>query len=116
MSAIKAYEQTLSRALLEVLTEANATVYGIDDPARTSERVPTVCFNLGDVHPAQVVEKVAQAGIGIRDGHMYAPRLMGRLGLAMDRGAVRVSLVHYNTLDEIHRFGDALRTIDAAAT
>ena len=56
---------------------------------------------------------MAQAGFGIRDGHMYAPRLMGRLGLAMDRGAVRVSLVHYNTLDEIHRFGAALMKISS---
>ena len=50
----------------------------------------------------------ADAGIGIRDGHMYAPRLMRRLGLALDSGAVRASLVHYNTVAEIHRFGEAL--------
>jgi cysteine desulfurase family protein (TIGR01976 family) len=115
MSAIRAYEQTLSRALLEVLAEAKATIYGIGDPARTGERVATVCFNLGDMHPADVVERMAQAGFGIRDGHMYAPRLMGRLGLAMNHGAVRVSLVHYNTLDEIHRFGAALKKIGAAS-
>jgi len=113
MSAIRAYEQTLSRGLLGVLAKAKATVYGIRDPAQAAQRVPTVCFNLGDKHPAEVVERMAQAGLGIRDGHMYAPRLMGRLGLAMDRGAVRVSLVHYNTLDEIHRFGDALLKIAA---
>jgi selenocysteine lyase/cysteine desulfurase len=73
--------------------------------------VPTVCFNLGEIHPADVVERMSGAGFGIRDGHMYAPRLMARLGLAMDRGCVRVSLVHYNTIDEIHRFGEALRKI-----
>jgi cysteine desulfurase family protein (TIGR01976 family) len=112
MSAIRVYEQTLSRALLDVLHAAKATIYGINDPARTAERVPTVCFNLGE--PADVVERIAEAGFGIRDGHMYAPRLMGRLGLAMDRGAVRVSLVHYNTLDEIARFGDALKKIARA--
>jgi cysteine desulfurase family protein (TIGR01976 family) len=114
MSAIRTYEQTLSRGLLDVLARARATVYGVDDPAREAERVPTMCFNLGDKHPAEVVERMAEAGLGIRDGHMYAPRLMARLGLAMDRGAVRVSLVHYNTLDEIHRFGDALLKIGGA--
>ena len=111
MSAIRGYEQTLSRRLLDVLARANATVYGVHDEARAHERVPTVCFNLEGRHPADVVEDMARANIGIRDGHMYAPRLMGRLGLAMDRGAVRVSLVHYNTLDEIDRFGDALKKI-----
>jgi len=115
MSAIRSYEQTLSRGLLDILARAGATVYGVHDRTRVAERVPTVCFNLGDKHPAEVVELMAQADIGIRDGHMYAPRLMGRLGLAMDRGAVRVSLVHYNTLDEIDRFGHALRKIAGAA-
>jgi cysteine desulfurase family protein (TIGR01976 family) len=114
MSAIRVYEQKLSRALLNVLHDAGATIYGIHDPARVSERVPTVCFNLGETHPADVVERMAGAGFGIRDGHMYAPRLMGRLGLAMDRGAVRVSLVHYNSLDEIHRFGETLRKMTRA--
>ena len=56
---------------------------------------------------------MADADIGIRDGHMYAPRLMNRLGLTMDRGALRVSLVHYNTLAEVARFGHTLGLIRA---
>ena len=59
------------------------------------------------------IEAMAHAGIGIRDGHMYAPRLMKRLNLSMDSGAIRASLVHYNTVEEIRRFGEALRTIIA---
>ena len=115
MSAIRAYEQTLSRALLDVFAELEATVYGVGDAADAALRVPTFCFNLGDKHPANVVEKASEMNFGIRDGHMYAPRLMGRLGLAMDRGCVRVSLVHYNTTDEIHRFGDVLRKISGGS-
>ncbi len=111
MTAIRGYEQSLSRGLLDALARAGATVYGVNERTRADERVPTVCFNLPHKHPAEVVERMAESGIGIRDGHMYAPRLMGRLGLAMDRGAVRVSLVHYNTQEEIQRFGDALKKI-----
>jgi cysteine desulfurase family protein (TIGR01976 family) len=111
MTAIRNYEQSLSRGLLDALARSGAAIYGISERARAGERVPTVCFNLPHKHPAEVVERMAAADIGIRDGHMYAPRLMGRLGLAMDRGAVRVSLVHYNTLDEIQHFGDALKKI-----
>jgi cysteine desulfurase family protein (TIGR01976 family) len=108
MSAIQAYEQTLSLALLRVLRAAGASVYGISSEARVSERVPTVCFNLPGISPAAVTEAAARASIGIRDGHMYSPRLMRRLGLSIDSGAVRVSLVHYNTADEIGRFGEVL--------
>jgi cysteine desulfurase family protein (TIGR01976 family) len=111
MAAIRSYEQNLSRALLDVFAEVEATVYGIDDPANAGLRVPTFCFRLGEMHPADVVERMSEMNFGIRDGHMYAPRLMARLGLAMDRGCARVSLVHYNTIDEIHRFGDALGKI-----
>jgi selenocysteine lyase/cysteine desulfurase len=39
---------------------------------------------------------------------MYAPRLIKRLGLAVESGAVRASLVHYNTSEESHRFGELL--------
>jgi selenocysteine lyase/cysteine desulfurase len=58
---------------------------------------------------------MAEAEIGIRDGHMYAPRLMDRLGLSMDKGAVRASLVHYNTVAEIECFGEVLRRVSRTA-
>jgi selenocysteine lyase/cysteine desulfurase len=108
MAAIRSYEQVLSRELLRVLRTAGATVYGLSDAAQVEGRVPTVCFNLPGIVPAAVTDAAAAAGIGIRDGHMYAPRLMHRLGLAVAQGAVRVSLVHYNTLAEIERFAAVL--------
>jgi cysteine desulfurase family protein (TIGR01976 family) len=114
MTAIQLYEQELSRAVLPVLADCGARIYGVADPAQAHLRVPTFCFNLGDIHPAVVVQKMSDANIGIRDGHMYAPRLMGRLGLAMDRGAVRASLVHYNTFAEIERFATVLHEIAKA--
>jgi len=111
MNAIRAYEQTLSIELLRVLKDRKAIIYGIDSLERIHARVPTICFNIPNVLPQKVTETAAAAGIGIRDGHMYAPRLMQRMGLAKETGMVRVSLVHYNTLAEIHRFADVLSTL-----
>ncbi|HEY2660641.1 MAG TPA: cysteine desulfurase-like protein [Caulobacteraceae bacterium] len=111
MGAIQAYEQVLSRELLAALAAVGATIYGVSDPDKVADRVPTICFNLGDRDPATVVERMAEADFGIRDGHMYAPRLMARLGLTMDRGALRVSLVHYNTVEEVRRWGDVLKQV-----
>jgi len=73
--------------------------------------VPTLCFNLPDVPPARVTEELAKQNIGVRDGHMYTPRLMRRLGLATESGAVRASLVHYNTVEEVHSFARVLAEI-----
>ena len=111
MGAIQTYEQVLSRELLAALAAVGATIYGVSDPDKVAERVPTICFNLGDRDPATVVERMAEADFGIRDGHMYAPRLMARLGLTMDRGALRVSLVHYNTVEEVRRWGEVLKQV-----
>jgi selenocysteine lyase/cysteine desulfurase len=111
MEAIRSYEASLSAKLLSDLSTLGAMVYGSHDPQKTQQRVPTVCFNLRGVAPAKVSEECAQSGIGIRDGNMYSPRLLSRLGIPADTGAVRASLAHYNTVDEIQRFVDVLRKI-----
>jgi cysteine desulfurase family protein (TIGR01976 family) len=108
--AIRCHEAQLSRTMLSVLADANATVYGITAHNEIAHRTPTLCFNLPGISPAKLTEELAKQNIGVRDGHMYSPRLMKRLGLAQETGAVRASLVHYNTLDEVHRFATALRS------
>ncbi len=108
MNSIREYEAKLSFEMLEVLKVAGATIYGIHDSERLDERVPTFCFRLPNIAPSFVTETMSDRGIGIRDGHMYAPRLMKRLGVSLDTGVNRASLVHYNTLDEIHEFGKVL--------
>lgn len=111
MGGIQAYEAGLSAELLRTLTAHGAMIYGISDRARIPQRVPTVCFNLPGIPPASATESLARAGIGVRDGHMYSPRLMQRLGLDPGSGAVRVSLAHYNTMEEIQRFADTVEEV-----
>jgi selenocysteine lyase/cysteine desulfurase len=112
MEAIRAYETSLSRELVEQLLALDgATVYGVRDPLQVSQRVPTVCFNMRGIAPRKVSEECAAQGIGVRDGNMYSPRLLQRLQIPADPGAVRASLVHYNTVDEIQRFAEVLRGI-----
>jgi cysteine desulfurase family protein (TIGR01976 family) len=109
--AIRDYEESLALEMLRVLNDCGAIVYGVANKNRICERVPTLCFNLPNIPPATVTEYLAKRGIGVRDGHMYAPRLMQRLGLSKESGAVRASLVHYNTMEEVHAFGSALARI-----
>jgi cysteine desulfurase family protein (TIGR01976 family) len=109
--AIRAYEESLSVEMLRVLKDCGADIFGLSETKRLNERVPTLCFNLPNRSPAQVTEELAKRNIGVRDGHMYAPRLMKRLGLTQEDGAVRASLVHYNTIEEVHRFRSALAEI-----
>jgi cysteine desulfurase family protein (TIGR01976 family) len=112
--AIRSYEAQLSCAMLDALAKANATIYGITAKEQISHRTPTLCFNIPGISPAQVTEDLAKHDIGVRDGHMYSPRLMNRLGLTKESGAVRASLVHYNTMEEVNRFGRALAEVKPA--
>jgi cysteine desulfurase family protein (TIGR01976 family) len=109
MDAICAYEKTLSEQMIDTLSQiAGVHVYGVTDQGMLNSRVPTFCFNVDGISPMQVTTALAEMGIGVRDGNMYSPRLLRRLGLAEDTGAVRASLVHYNTAQEIDRFSTAL--------
>jgi cysteine desulfurase family protein (TIGR01976 family) len=111
LKAIRMYEELLSLEMLRVLNGWGAVIYGVADKKRIGERVPTLCFNLPNIPPARIAEELAKQNIGVRDGHMYSPRLMKRLGLAVESGAVRASLVHYNTVEEVRRFGIVLAQI-----
>jgi cysteine desulfurase family protein (TIGR01976 family) len=114
LAAIRDYETKLSRAVLEGLQGIkNAVIYGQRDLTSLNRRVPTFSFNLKNVSPAKVAALLAQRGFAVRDGHMYSPRLMRRLGLSAEEGLVRASLVHYNTEDEIKRFLQAVEDIAA---
>jgi len=60
-------------------------------------------------HPHDVAEQLGNAGFYVWDGHYYALAVVERLGLLEGGGMVRVGATHYNTLDEVARFGDALK-------
>lgn len=111
MTAIQLYERELSARCLAVLKRHSAVIYGLAKPEQVAERVPTICFNFPGHEPGAVAQSLADRDIGVRDGHMFAPRLMARLGLSMASGALRISLVHYNSAAEIERFDAALANI-----
>ena len=56
-----------------------------------------------------MAEELGEAGIYVWDGNYYALVVTERLGLEASGGMVRVGLAHYNTLEEIHRLGEAMR-------
>ncbi len=112
MTAIRAYEFELSRALIEAIESVpGTTIHGLTDMKRLDERVPTVSFTLEGKHPREIAESLGEAGFYVWDGNYYALAVTERLGLEESGGMVRVGAAHYNTLDEIDRFGEALKKI-----
>ncbi len=112
MSALRAYEHELSRALIEVIQELpGATIYGPTDLRNLDERVPTVSFTLQSRTPAEVAIHLGEHEIYVWNGNFYALAVTTRLGLEGRGGLIRVGATHYNTLEEIERFGAAMREL-----
>lgn len=109
-SVIAAHERALAGRLLDWLAQRPG-VRIIGSGAPGPARLPTVSFVTQRRTPAEVVAATDHAQVGIRHGHFYAPRLVEALGLARGAGVVRVSLVHYNTADEVERLIRALDSV-----
>lgn len=104
MRALQEYERPLCRQLLEGLARIpGLRVWGIADPDRLDDRVPTVSFTMDRHAPRAIAERLARAGIFVWSGHFYALSLTTRLGLEPSGGLLRVGLAHYNTADEVDR-------------
>lgn len=68
-----------------------------DDPGR----VPTISIAFDGRDPGEICRLVDAYKIAIRFGDFHARRLIEYLDLARGKGVVRVSMTHYNTLDEV---------------
>ncbi|WP_035715706.1 cysteine desulfurase-like protein [Christiangramia echinicola] len=79
--------------------------------ADASLRVPTISFIHETLKSDEIVEQVDEHRIGIRFGDFYAKKLIETLGIEDRNGVVRVSLVHYNTKEEVNKLIKVFRNI-----
>lgn len=97
------HEEQLSIRFLDFLnSKSDVRVIGHTSPDRHL-RVPTFSFVVKDTKSSDIPPKVDKHKIGIRWGDFYARRLIQDLGLMPQDGVVRVSMVHYNTLEEVDK-------------
>lgn len=104
---IQAHENLLSVKLLDYLiTKPGVRLIG--QASAAENRVPTVSFVINNTDSESIVSKIDSYQIGIRFGDFYAKRLIEDLGLESCHGVVRVSMVHYNTIEEVDKLIAAL--------
>jgi cysteine desulfurase family protein (TIGR01976 family) len=102
LAAIRAYERGQCQRMVDGLQEIpGLRIYGITDPARFDQRVPTASFTLEGLTPEEVARRLDAANIFVWDGNFYALAVTERLGLEDHGGLVRVGLAHYNTTEEV---------------
>ena len=75
------------------------------DPAK---RAPTFAFTAKGRKSAEIPPVAEAKKIAIRNGNFWAWRLLNALGIDQHDGVVRVSMVHYNTTEEVDRLIQAI--------
>ena len=112
MATIQEYELELNHSLLETLSSIpGLRIWGITDPHRLEQRVPTFSFTLDGWRPEAVADALGNDNIYVWNGNYYALAVTERLGLEEQGGMVRVGLVHYNTQSEIERLQGAMQRL-----
>ncbi|MEO6299357.1 MAG: cysteine desulfurase-like protein [Paracoccaceae bacterium] len=112
-AAIAVQEDALVGRLLSYLTSRNdCQIFGATRN-EGSRRIPTVAFRFDGRNSGALCKAMDEHKIAIRHGDFHARRLVDSLDQMADGGLVRVSMVHYNTLDEVDRlcaaFDDIVR-------
>jgi cysteine desulfurase family protein (TIGR01976 family) len=114
--AIHSYEHALMERLMSGLRQIpKIKIYGITDPARFSERCPTLALRVinqtTDQTPLALATKLGDRGFFTWDGNYYALNLTEQLDVEKSGGFLRIGLVHYNTAEEVDRLLAALQEI-----
>ncbi|KAI9670192.1 MAG: hypothetical protein M1831_006404 [Alyxoria varia] len=104
------HEERLQEELLKYLRGRPEAFEICGSPeADAATRVPVVSFVVKGRASRDVVEAVeGKSDFGFRWGHFYSKRLTDEVLKLGEDGVVRVSMVHYNSLEEIQRFVEDL--------
>ncbi|QPO10307.1 cysteine desulfurase-like protein [Thalassospira sp. A40-3] len=112
--AIAAQENALTERLLTYLRGRNDCVIVGQDDNRDGTRIPTIAFRFDGRNAEDVCKIIDREKIAIRFGDFHSRRLVEYMGLSDNAGVLRVSMVHYNTIEQVDRLTAAFdRLLDA---
>lgn len=102
------HEAALAAPMLSFLSQKSGVrIIGLPT-ADKNLRVPTISFTVNNRKSSDIPLLVDPYNIGIRWGDFYARRLIDDLNLSDQDGIVRISMVHYNTMEEVTQLIDIL--------
>jgi len=107
--ALRGAELPLLATLLDYLsTRRDIRLLG---PAKAQLRAATVSFVTHALDPVEAARVLAERGFSAGYGNFYAVRLLEGMNVDPQRGALRLSLVHYNSPAEVAGVIDALEQL-----
>jgi selenocysteine lyase/cysteine desulfurase len=106
------HETLLANQLLGALQELPGVRIIGQPQAAVGRRAATIAFVPGENKPSEIVKRLSENFIAVRNGHFYARRCIEAVGIKdPEEGIIRVSLVHYNTEEEVDRLVAGLQNL-----
>ncbi len=100
------YETALLTPLMDWLrSREDITVLGPDDPGL---RAPTVSIIPRRKSMEEVFKSLTERKLMVGLGHFYGVRPLQGMNIPIDKGVLRLSFVHYTTMDEVTRIIEGL--------
>jgi len=110
MELFHAHEIEQTERILALLREKGAQIVGPKD-AQMGKRAPTIAFRSPKISNADIAAHLRSTKVACGYGDFYAYRLLEATGIDPEDGVVRISLIHYNSEDEVLRLLNALDEI-----
>ena len=116
MTAVETHDRMLSREVLtgfRGLDPERFRCFGLADPERCAERVPTFAFELKGIPAAEVKQRLwDEQAIQIGDGNHYSAAVVRHF---KKPSLCRASFAHYHTAQEARRFVESVKALLASS-
>ena len=110
-SLISYHEETIANPVLEYLSKNNKFKLIGKNNIKDKNRAPTISFYSKEISSKEISKKLVSKKIATRNDNFYAWRCLRDLGIDSNDGVVRISMTHYNSLNETNQLLKALRSI-----
>lgn len=105
---IAAHEAQLAAPIVDYLHQSPDVQLLGKGHVRDGDRAPTIAFRPRVKSSAEVASAMQAEAVGAEHGDFYAGRVLDGMGIDRRAGVVRLSLVHYNTVNEAQKIVAAL--------
>ena len=110
-SLISQHEENIGNILLEYLRNNKKVRLLGKNKIENRNRAPTISFTVNDQTSKEISEKLVKNKIATRNDNFYAWRCLENLDISSDDGVIRLSMVHYNSEEDVEKLIKVLKSI-----
>ena len=108
---ISNHEEEIANPVLDYISKTNDLNLIGKDKITNKNRAPTISFTHKNKTSKEVSDILINKNIATRNDNFYAWRCLKALGINTNDGIVRLSMTHYNNLNDTEKLIDSLKKI-----